>query len=175
MWKSFQNQSKLEESYNHSHDTSGKIYHCNVCTKSFQAQNALTIDIKGIHIHGGDKSYKCDSRGKSFSQAWRHISTQFMKDTKITNVNTVANHFRMQEIWKNTSIQSIKAAKITNVKCVENRFLMQEVWKIILTKSIQVTNTNLVLRFANLCSTLFIGIQVLLKNINIKNKTYNQK
>ena len=53
---------------------------------------------------------------------WIHLSlcVQFMKATKITNVNFVVNHLLKQEVWRNTSTQFIKATKIINVNFVAN-------------------------------------------------------
>ena len=40
---------------------------CNICTKTLTTQMKLKMHIKTIH--GGHKDYKCESCGKSFSQA----------------------------------------------------------------------------------------------------------
>ena len=42
------------------------------------------------------------------NKIWRNTSTQFMKATKITNVNFVANHFPTDKIWRNTSTKFMK-------------------------------------------------------------------
>ena len=52
-----------------------------------------------------------------------------MRDTKITNVNLVVNHFPQHNIYRNTLIEfmkAIKAVEIINVNHVVNHFLKQE-------------------------------------------------
>ena len=102
------------------HNNSGKLFYCDVCTKSFQSQSTLGFHVKSVHgsknnncesygksfsrawnlkhhihsVHDGHKDYKCEPCWKSFSQVVnlkRHI-TQFTKATKITNVNLVGKH-----------------------------------------------------------------------------------
>ena len=67
---------------------------------------------------------------------------QFIKVTKITSVNHVANSFRLQEIWENTSMQFIKVTK-RNAIYVLNYFT-QKVWANIWKKfMLKVTNNSI--------------------------------
>ena len=70
-----------------------KVYKCESCGKSFTHAHSLKKHI--YTIHEGNKDYKCESCGKSFSEGGKlkNTYTQFMKATKITNVNLVVNHF----------------------------------------------------------------------------------
>ena len=73
--------------------------------------------------------------------------TQYIKATKITNVNLVANHFLMQATWRNTSTQFMKATKITNVNLVANHSPELTLWRNICTqfmKATNITNVNIV-------------------------------
>ena len=49
--------------------------------------------------------------------------TQFMKATKITNVNLVENYFMKQVLRTNICIPFIKTTRIINVNHVANHFL----------------------------------------------------
>ena len=70
-----------------------KDFKCDSCSKAFSERGILK---KHIHtVHEGHKGYKCESCSKSFSKTGdlkKHLP-QFMKATKITNVNFVVNHF----------------------------------------------------------------------------------
>ena len=58
--------------------------------------NNKKFDPKSENVHKGQKHHICELCSKSFSKAGNlkaHI--QFMKVTKITNVNPVANHLDM--------------------------------------------------------------------------------
>ena len=76
-----------------------KDYKCDSCGKSFTGTQYLKKHIQTIHE--GHKDHKCESCDISFSQAGHlktHIFAQFMKRTKIINVNFVVNHFLKQDI-----------------------------------------------------------------------------
>ena len=47
--KVFMTEYKLLNHYNHQHNNSGKLHHCNICTKSFQMKQSLTFHIKTVH------------------------------------------------------------------------------------------------------------------------------
>ena len=64
----FNTKISLKNHYNHQHNHSGKMYHCNICMKSVQSQSAVTAHIKEVH---GVKNYSCTSCGKSFSRKER--------------------------------------------------------------------------------------------------------
>ena len=71
------------------------MYNCEPCGKSFSQGQSLK---KHIHtVHERHKDNKCESCGKSFFTAGDlkiHIHrVHDMMDTKITNVNLVANYF----------------------------------------------------------------------------------
>ena len=71
---------------------------CESCGKSFS--NAGNLKRHTLTVHIGNKGCKCNSCGKSFRDSGylkTHIHTQFMKVTKITNVNLVVDHLLKQE------------------------------------------------------------------------------
>ena len=103
--KVFNSKKKLKNHFSLVHDNRGKLFNCNICTKSFEIQSKLTFQIKKFHERG--KAHKCGPCGKSFSRAGNlknHITNlnlvlnHFLLQVKITNVNLVANHFYKEEI-----------------------------------------------------------------------------
>ena len=83
--KSFSQEGNLK---NHIHVNYEK--HKNLVVNHLLLQEKFHINT----IHKGHKHHKCESCGKSFSER-RNFCTSilFMKASKITNVNLVANHF----------------------------------------------------------------------------------
>ena len=71
----FNSKVNLRSHFKYNHDGNGKVFNCNVCTNSFQAQNKLTIHNKNAcgkefshagnlkrhkhKVHEGLKDYKC--------------------------------------------------------------------------------------------------------------------
>ena len=96
------------------------------------------------------------------------MALQFMKATKITDANLVANHFPEDTIYRHKSIQ------ITNVNLVAIYFLKQEVWRSTLTgymKTKNILNVNLVANhllqqyiWRNICIPFMKAIKIL--NVN---------
>ena len=62
--KVFSSKNSLTNYYNIHHNSSGKEYRCNVCTKRFQTQRDLTIHVKTVH---GGKKHNCLKCGNFFS------------------------------------------------------------------------------------------------------------
>ena len=53
--------------FNIVHENKGQKIICNICTKTFQNHGSLRTHVK--MIHEGHKYHKCESCGKSFSEA----------------------------------------------------------------------------------------------------------
>ena len=95
------------------------------------------------------------------SKIFEETFIQFMKTTKTTNVNIVANNFLLQVIWKNTFTHFMKAIKIINVNLVTNHFSMHKIWRNTLIQFIKVTKiTNVT------CEKLFSRGDGLKKHID---------
>ena len=83
--KVFNSKKKLKNRFSLVYDNRGKLFNCNICTKSFEIQSKLTF-----HIKKG-KAHKCGPCGKSFSRAGN------LKN-HITKLNLVLNHFLLQDL-----------------------------------------------------------------------------
>ena len=61
-----------------------KKHQCLKCKKSFYQKGHLNVHIPTIHE--GNKDYKCDSCGKSFTEVGEHLNMQFIKVGKTTGI-----------------------------------------------------------------------------------------
>ena len=102
-----------------------KYHKCDSCDKSFRKNKELE---RHLHtVHDGYKAHKCDYCDKSFLDAEtlkKHTSSQFMKDTKIINVNIVANHFLIKEIAQLTEIRYMEDQGHSNVMFVKKNLYL---------------------------------------------------
>ena len=96
--KSYQTKSKLIFHKKTVHE--GKKFKCETCGNSFSQK--INLKTHNSRVHEGHKNYKCESCEKSFSGAQYFILKsnfiQFMRYTKITNVNLVKNHFPLHNL-----------------------------------------------------------------------------
>merc|ERR1711884_425052 len=65
--KRFKTRAILKAHSRNVHANSGNTYNCNICSRSFKEQPSLKLHLKVFH--GGQKDFKCESCGKSFSQS----------------------------------------------------------------------------------------------------------
>ena len=101
-----------------------------------------------IEVHEGQKDYKCESCGKSYSRAESlknhiHQVHEGHKDLHMVN------HFLEKEHWSFTSIQFTMVIKITNVILVANHSLHCKFWSDISTlfmMVIKIKNMDLVVK-----------------------------